>query len=259
MRYAALGGGKRLRPFLVLETGRLFGADPAQTLRVAAAVEMVHSYSLVHDDLPAMDDAAMRRGRPSCHAAFDEATAILAGDALLTLAFELLAAPEPIADAGVRTRLVTGLARSAGPVGMVGGQMIDLGAEGQVLGLDELGDLQARKTGALIRFACEAGAIVGGAPADAFRAIGCYGAALGRAFQVGDDLLDALGDADRTGKDAGLDAERAKSTFVTALGVDGARQEAQRLRDAALAALEPFDERADNLRAAARFAIDRDH
>jgi farnesyl diphosphate synthase len=259
MRYAALGGGKRLRAFLAIETGRLFGADPAMALRAAAAVEMVHAYSLVHDDLPAMDDAAMRRGRPSCHAAFDEATAILAGDALLTLAFQVLAAPEPIVDPALRTALVLGLARAAGAEGMVGGQMIDLSAEGADLSLDELTDLQARKTGALIRFACEAGAMLGHAGRAEARAVAAFAEALGRAFQVADDLLDATGDAARTGKDAGLDSDREKVTFVTRLGVDGARREAQRLADRAIAALEPFGARADLLRDTARFAIARDH
>ncbi|MGF1625315.1 MAG: polyprenyl synthetase family protein [Alphaproteobacteria bacterium] len=259
MRYAALAGGKRLRPFLVVETGRLFDADPAMAARVAAAVEMVHSYSLVHDDLPAMDDAGMRRGQPACHVAFDEATAILAGDALLTLAFELLAAPQPIADPEMRCTLVASLARAVGPLGMVGGQMIDLAAEGQALELDDLSDLQARKTGALIGFAAQAGAILGRAGAGEAEAIAKYSAALGRAFQVADDLLDAVGDTGLTGKDSGLDADRAKATFVTRLGVDGARREAQRLVDQALAALGPFGRRADTLRDAARFAIARDH
>ncbi|MEZ5668885.1 MAG: polyprenyl synthetase family protein [Alphaproteobacteria bacterium] len=259
MRYAAMAGGKRLRPFLVLETGRLFGADPAAALRTAAAVEMVHCYSLVHDDLPAMDDAALRRGRPSCHVAFDEATAILAGDALLTQAFALLAAPAPVADPSVRADLVATLAAAVGPLGMVGGQMIDLAAEGAALDLDELSDLQARKTGALIGFACEAGAILGRAEPAGRAAVVAYAAALGRAFQVADDLLDATGDTTRTGKGAGLDFDRAKATFVTRLGVDGARVEAQRLVGQACDALAAFGPRADLLRDAARFAVTRDH
>lgn len=259
MRYAAMAGGKRLRPFLVLETARLFDADAAMAARVAAAIEMVHCYSLVHDDLPAMDDAALRRGKPSCHVAYDEATAILAGDALLTQAFELLSAPEPITDPAVRSDLVLALSRAAGPVGMVGGQMIDLAAEGEALDLDALSDLQARKTGALIGFACEAGAILGGASAEDKQAIASYAAALGRAFQVADDLLDAVGVTARTGKDAGSDLDREKATFVTRLGIDGARREAQRLVAQALAALEIFDARADYLRDAARFVVARDH
>lgn len=259
MRYAALGGGKRLRSFLVIETGRVFAADAAMALRAAASVEMVHAYSLVHDDLPAMDDATLRRGRASCHAAYDEATAILAGDALLTLAFEMLAAPEPITDGIMRTALVLRLARAAGAEGMVGGQMIDLAAEGADLTLEELTDLQARKTGALIRFACEAGAILGRADDAEARALAAFADALGRAFQVADDLLDATGDVARTGKDAGLDTDREKVTFVTRLGVDGARREAQRLADRAVAALDPFGARANLLRETARFAITRDH
>ena len=259
MRYAAMAGGKRLRPFLVLETARLFGADAAMAARAAAAIEMAHCYSLVHDDLPAMDDAALRRGKPSCHVAYDEATAILAGDALLTLAFELLSAPDPIADPAMRSDLVLALARAAGPVGMVGGQMIDLAAEGEALDLDALSDLQARKTGALIGFACEAGAILGRAGAAETRAISVYAAALGRAFQVADDLLDAVGETARTGKDAGSDLDREKATFVTRLGIEGARREAQRLVAEALEALEIFDARADYLRDAARFVVARDH
>lgn len=259
MRYAVLAGGKRLRPFLVLETARLFDADPAMALRAAAATEMIHGYSLVHDDLPAMDDAALRRGRPTCHVAFDEATAILAGDALLTLAFELLAAPEPITDPAMRSALILALARAAGPVGMVGGQMIDLAAEGEALSLEDLTDLQARKTGALIGFACTAGAILGGASTAESAAIRHYAEAIGRAFQVADDLLDTVGDSARTGKDSGLDIDHGKATFVTRLGVDGARLEAQRLVDQALASLAAFDQRAEFLRDAARFVIARDH
>ncbi len=257
MRHSVFAGGKRLRPFLVIETARMLGAEGAAVLRTASAVEMIHAYSLIHDDLPAMDDADLRRGKPSCHVAFDEATAILAGDALQALAFEVLAAPEPITDAAMRAALVHGLGRAAGALGMCGGQMIDLASEGEALTRAELEDLQARKTGALIAFACDAGAILAGANEGDRAAVGRYAEVLGRAFQIADDVLDASGDAAAMGKAAGADSDAGKATFVAVLGLDNARAEARRLADDAAAALAPFGCRADLLRAAADFAVNR--
>ena len=217
MRYSSLGGGKRLRPFLVLESARLFGVTGAAALRTACALEMIHCYSLVHDDL--------RRGRPTSHKAYDEATAILAGDALLTYAFDVIADPATHDDAGVRAALVLALARAAGVGGMVGGQALDLAAEsaGTPLGQAEILQLQAMKTGALLRFAVDAGAILGKASAAQAAALTRYGLALGAAFQIADDILDAEGDTAALGKRAGKDAERGKATLVGLLGMDGAR------------------------------------
>jgi len=257
MRYAALGGGKRLRPFLVLQSANLFDANGPGALRAAAAVEMVHCYSLVHDDLPAMDDDALRRGRPTAHIEFDEATAILAGDALLTLAFEVLAAPETHADPAVRAELVLALARASGRDGMVGGQMVDLAAEGRTLDLNEISQLQAMKTGALIAVSCVAGAILGGASAEERAALAGYSDALGLAFQIADDLLDVEGDEADVGKGVGKDADAGKATFVSLLGVDGARTRARELVDSATEHLAMFDQRADLLRAAAGFVVAR--
>jgi len=225
MRYSSLGGGKRLRPFLVLESARLFGVTGAAALRTACALEMIHCYSLVHDDLPAMDDDDLRRGRPTSHKAYDEATAILAGDALLTYAFDVIADPATHDDAGVRAALVLALARAAGVGGMVGGQALDLAAEsaGTPLGQAEILQLQAMKTGALLRFAVDAGAILGKASAAQAAALTRYGLALGAAFQIADDILDAEGDTAALGKRAGKDAERGKATLVGLLGMDGAR------------------------------------
>ena len=220
MRHAALGGGKRLRPFLVVETAALFAAPRERALMAGAAVECVHGYSLVHDDLPAMDDAATRRGRPSTHHAFDEATAILAGDALLTFAFDILAGPETHPDAAVRVELVGALTRAAGIGGMAGGQMLDLIAEGRFGSGPEPRDegavtmLQAMKTGALLRFACHAGAILGGADPAQRAALDAYGVALGQAFQIADDLLDLEGDAAMLGKSTGKDTVAGKATLA---------------------------------------------
>ncbi len=257
MRYAALDGGKRLRPFLVLQSANLFDANGPGALRAAAAVEMVHCYSLVHDDLPAMDDDALRRGRPTAHIEFDEATAILAGDALLTLAFEVMAASETHADPSVRAELVLALAQAAGMHGMVGGQMVDLAAEGRSLDLDEISVLQAMKTGALIAVSCEAGAILGAADTSARAALGDYARDLGLAFQIADDLLDIEGVEADVGKGVGKDKAAGKATFVSLLGVDGARTRARELADSATEHLAMFDERADLLRAAAGFVVAR--
>jgi farnesyl diphosphate synthase len=262
MRHAVLGGGKRLRPFLLVETAALFGASPDGALLAGAALECLHCYSLVHDDLPAMDDDALRRGRPTVHKAFDEATAILAGDALLTLAFDIVARTEIHPDANVRIALVAELARAAGLGGMAGGQMLDLAAEGRFeakrkLDENEIATLQAMKTGALIRFACRAGAILGRADAAALSNIDRYGVAIGQAFQIADDLLDVEGNAATLGKATAKDAAAGKATLVAALGPAGARARLDALIAQADAALAPFGAKADTLRAAARFIAER--
>ncbi len=258
MRYAALAPGKRLRPFLVLASAQLFGVGRGCALQVAAAIELVHAYSLVHDDLPAMDNSDLRRGRPTCHKAFDDATAILAGDGLLTLAFEVLAQPDSHGDPGVRCELVAALAQAAGSHGMVGGQMIDLIAEHRPdLDIGTITRLQRLKTGALIAFACESGAILGKMPAELRHALRGYAHDLGLAFQIADDLLDVEGSAADTGKPVGQDAAAGKATFVSILGVERARAQAQLLVEQASAHLDLFEERADLLRQAARFVVDR--
>ncbi len=259
MRYACFAGGKRLRPFLVLETAKLFTVSRDSALRVAAAVEMLHTYSLIHDDLPAMDDSALRRGRPTAHIAFDEATAILAGDALLTRAFEVLADPAVHGDAQVRIDLVRALAVAGGMHGMCAGQMLDLLAEQAATPLDigAITRLQRLKTGAVIAFSCEAGAILGKAPAPLRTALAGYAHDLGLAFQIADDLLDVQGSAAETGKDVGKDGAANKATFVSILGVDRARAQADALADQAIAHLDPFDANADLLRDVARFVVNR--
>ena len=262
MRHAMLGGGKRLRPFLLAESAALFGAAREGALLAGCALECVHGYSLVHDDLPAMDDDDLRRGRPTVHKAFDDATAILAGDALLTLAFDVMARAEVHAEASVRAALVLELARAAGIGGMAGGQMLDLAAEGrfgdkQKLGETEVKTLQAMKTGALIRFAARAGAILGQADAAGRAALDRYGAAVGQAFQIADDLLDVEGDAATLGKAAGKDAAAGKATLVSLLGVKGAHARLAGLVAEAENALAPFGSKADILRAAARFTAER--
>jgi farnesyl diphosphate synthase len=257
MRYAALGPGKRLRPFLVLAGACLFGIDRRCALQAAAAIEMVHAYSLVHDDLPAMDDSDLRRGRPTCHKQFDEATAVLAGDGLLTAAFGVLANPDTHADPAVRCELVAALAAAAGAAGMVGGQMIDLIAEHQLLDIGAITRLQRMKTGALIAFSCEAGAILAKAPAEPRTALRGYAHDLGLAFQIADDLLDVEGSAVETGKPVGADAVAGKATFVSILGVERARAQAELLIGQAVAHLDLFGERAELLREAARFVISR--
>jgi farnesyl diphosphate synthase len=263
LRHATLGGGKRFRPLLVVETAALFGLDERRALDSAVAVECVHCYSLVHDDLPAMDNDTVRRGQPTVWAAFDEWTAILAGDALLTVAFEILAAPETHGSAEVRLALISGLAQAAGVRGMVGGQALDLEAE-RTLGprpaptVADVLHLQALKTGALIRFACEAGGILGGADGAERAALSAYGAALGRAFQIADDLLDAEGDAVTVGKAVNKDATAGKATLVALMGREAARAELERAEQAAIAALAPFGERGGVLADAARFVARRD-
>ena len=261
MRYATLGGGKRLRAFLAIETARAFGRRDAGPVRAAAAIECLHAYSLIHDDLPSMDDDDLRRGRPTTHRAFDEATAILAGDALQTLAFETLADPETDPNAETRAALCAGLARAAGLAGMVGGQMLDIAAETSEspLSTSDIARLQAMKTGALIRFSVEAGARLAGASGETFAALSRYGAAIGAAFQVADDLLDAEGDTATLGKRAGKDADRHKGTLVAALGLDGARRELASLVAKANAAVDAagLGEGGDVLRATAGFVATR--
>jgi farnesyl diphosphate synthase len=265
MRYASLGAGKRFRPFLVVESAALFGVPRPQALAVGAALECVHCYSLVHDDLPAMDNDELRRGRPTVHKAFDEATAILAGDALLTFAFDILARPETHPNPAVRVELVTALARAAGLGGMAGGQMLDLAAEGrfdsgrpQQLGESEVMTLQAMKTGALLSFGCRSGGILGEGSEKLRSALEQYGAAVGRAFQIADDLLDVEGDPALVGKLTGKDAGAGKATMVGILGIDGARKRLRVLVAEAAAALAPFGERASILVDAARFVAERE-
>jgi farnesyl diphosphate synthase len=257
MRYSALAPGKRMRPLLVLAGARLFGVARLSALQVAAAIEMVHAYSLIHDDLPAMDNSDLRRGRPTCHKRFDEATAVLAGDGLLTMAFEVLAHPDTHGDPTVRCDLVAALAGAAGVAGMVGGQMIDLIAERQPLDIAAITRLQRMKTGALIAFACEAGAILAKTAGDLRTALRGYAHDLGLAFQIADDLLDVEGSAAETGKPVGADAAAGKATFVSILGVERARAQAGLLVDQAVAHLDLFEERAELLRQVARFVVNR--
>ena len=257
MRYSALAPGKRLRPLLVLASARLFGVARRSALQVAAAIEMVHAYSLIHDDLPAMDDSDLRRGRPTCHKEFDEATAVLAGDGLLTMAFEVLADPDTHGDSAVRCELVAALASAAGSAGMVGGQMIDLIAEKQALDIGAITRLQRMKTGALIAFSCEAGGILAKAASELRTALRGYAHDLGLAFQIADDLLDVEGSAAETGKPVGADAAAGKATFVSILGAERARAQAELLIDQAVAHLDLFEQRAELLRQVARFVVNR--
>lgn len=259
MRHSALGGGKRLRPFLVMESARLFGVSDYSARQAAAAVEFLHCYSLIHDDLPAMDDAETRRGRPSCHVAFDEATAILAGDALLTLAFEVLSDPDTHSNPQVRADMCLGLARASGHRGMVGGQMIDLLAEQENdLDFQSVIRLQRMKTGALICFSAEVGAILGKGGEQARQALHAFGQELGLAFQIADDVLDHEGDAETVGKPVGRDEDAGKATFVTLLGLEGAKERARMLADQAASHLDHFGSKAARLAALSRFVIDRE-
>jgi farnesyl diphosphate synthase len=257
MRYATLGSGKRIRPFLVVSSARLFNVAESSAFRAAAAIEMLHSYSLVHDDLPAMDDAELRRGRPSVHRKFDEATAILAGDGLLTLAFEVLADPLTHGDAQVRAELVLALARAAGHAGMVGGQMLDLEAEHGQLDIGSITRLQRMKTGAIIAFSCVAGAVLARASEPAHQALHAYAHDLGLAFQIVDDLLDAEGTEATVGKPVGRDEAAGKATFVSILGLDRARAQAALLGEQAKRHLDFFDDKAEPLQQMADFIISR--
>lgn len=257
MRYATFAGGKRLRPFLVLHSARLFGVDDRHSLRVGAAIEVLHTYSLVHDDLPCMDDDDLRRGRPTTHIAFDEMTAVLAGDALLTVAFEILADAATHPSAETRVQLVARLAQASGHDGMIGGQVIDMLATRE-FGADDVVNLQRLKTGQLFEFSCEAGPILGGASAEDRARLRAYAREMGVVFQITDDLLDVTSTAEKTGKKVGKDAEMGKATLVTLLGVDGARAEARRRAEAAIAALGPYADRSPELKGLPLFLLDRD-
>jgi farnesyl diphosphate synthase len=258
MRHAAIGGGKRMRPLLVVAACDLFNVDRERALRVALAIECVHCYSLIHDDLPCMDDDDLRRGKPTVHKAFDEATAVLAGDSLHALAFEILADPATHAEPSARAELVLELARASGPSGMAGGQMMDLAAAENDFDLTATTRLQQLKTGALIGFCLEAGAIMGRIPEDRRTPLRGYAHDLGLAFQIADDLLDVEGSSDKTGKAVHKDAAAGKATFVSLLGVDRARTQAGMLIDQAIDHLHSYGSEADLLRAIARFAIERD-
>ena len=261
MRYTSLGGGKRFRPFLVVESANLFSVSHGNALMAGAALECVHCYSLVHDDLPAMDNDELRRGQPTAHRKFDEATAILAGDGLLTFAFDILSRQETHPDAAVRVELVNALARAAGAGGMAGGQMLDLAAEGRFgpisHGAGDVRLLQSMKTGALLRFACEAGGILGRASATQRQALTRYGAAVGEAFQIADDLLDIEGDPALVGKSTGKDSAAGKATFASVLGIAGAKRRLGELVAEAEAALAPFGRAAAMLVEGAHFVADR--
>ncbi|MGJ4888425.1 polyprenyl synthetase family protein [Bradyrhizobium sp. HKCCYLRH3099] len=259
MRYSSLGGGKRLRPFLVVESAAVFGVPRRGALMAGAALECIHCYSLIHDDLPAMDNSDLRRGRPTLHKAYDDATAILAGDALLTIAFDIITRDDIHPDAGVRLALTRALARCAGVGGMAGGQILDLAGEGRFGDRDpvDVARVQQMKTGALLRFGCIAGALLGQASPAEYQALDDYGRALGEAFQIADDLLDVEGDAATLGKPAGADAELGKTTFVTQLGIEGAKQRVRDLLARGDAALSIFGAKGDVLRAAAHFVAER--
>jgi len=257
MRYATFAGGKRIRPFLVLHSARLFGVDEGHALRVGAAIEALHTYSLVHDDLPCMDDDALRRGRPTTHVAFDEMTAVLAGDALLTIAFEILADAATHPDPQVKVNLIARLAEAAGHDGMIGGQIIDMLAA-ESFGLDEVRNLQRLKTGQLFEFSCEAGPILGKASAEDRRRLRDYAHEMGLVFQITDDLLDVTSTAEKTGKAVGKDAGMGKATLVTLLGVEGARAEAEKRAKAAITALGPHAARSPELSGLPLFLLDRE-
>lgn len=257
MRYSALSGGKRLRPFMTVECAGLFGVDADAAMTTAAAIECIHTYSLIHDDLPAMDNDDFRRGKPSCHVQFGEAAAILAGDGLLTYAFEILAHSKVHPDAGVRCELIRIIAKAAGVSGMVGGQMMDLDAENEQMDADEIIRLQRLKTGEMFAVSCEAGAILGKAPEQLRNALRRYAHDIGLAFQIIDDLLDVEGTREETGKKVKKDAEAGKATLVSVLGVERARQQANVLADQAKHYLRHFDKKADRLRALADYVVTR--
>ncbi|HEY0625503.1 MAG TPA: farnesyl diphosphate synthase [Allosphingosinicella sp.] len=259
MRYAAIGGGKRLRPLLVVAGCGLFHVDRERALRVGLAVECIHVYSLIHDDLPCMDDDDLRRGKATVHRAYDECTAILAGDSLHALAFEILADEATHEDPFVRNELVMELARASGLAGMAGGQMMDLVAEEMTLDLASVTRLQQLKTGALIGFCLEAAGIMGRVPPEGRTSLRGYARDVGLAFQIADDLLDAEGEEEKTGKRVGKDGAAGKETFVSLLGADRARQQAALLVDQAVEHLQTYGAEADLLRAIARFAVERDH
>jgi farnesyl diphosphate synthase len=258
MRYAVFAGGKRLRPFLVLNSAKLFGVDPARAARVGAAIEVLHTYSLVHDDLPCMDDDDLRRGRPTTHIAYDEMTAVLAGDALLTLAFEILAQHDTHTSAEVRAALVLRLAEASGSDGMIGGQMIDMQASESAFGADDVKLLQRLKTGQLFEFSCEAGAILGQASSADRDRLRAYARDMGLVFQITDDLLDVTSTAEKTGKAVGKDKDQGKATLVSLMGVDGARAEAEKIARRAVDTLAPYGNSAPELCALPMYLLDRD-
>jgi farnesyl diphosphate synthase len=258
MRYPVFAGGKRLRPFLVLRSAGLFAVDAAYALRVAAAVEVLHTYSLVHDDLPCMDDDNLRRGRPTTHVAFDEATAVLAGDALLTIAFEILSNRDTHPSSDVRCQLVERLAKASGHGGMIGGQIIDIEAENRTFDAEDTITLQRMKTGALLEFSCGAGPILAQAAAEDHDRLHAYARDLGLVFQITDDLLDVLGSAEKTGKSVGKDQDKGKATLVSILGVEGARNEAVTLAERSAGVLACYGDRATDLRELALFLLERD-
>ncbi|MDE3015420.1 MAG: polyprenyl synthetase family protein [Pseudomonadota bacterium] len=257
MRYSTLSGGKRLRPFLTVCSAGLFGVAYDSAIEAAAAIEFIHTYSLIHDDLPAMDNDDLRRGKPTCHKQFGEATAILAGDGLLTYAFQVLSNAKTHADPMVRCELISALAQAAGCWGMVGGQMMDMEAENKKLSIEEIIRLQRLKTGELFAVSCEAGAILGKAPGMMRKLLRAYAHDMGAAFQITDDLLDVLGTRTQMGKTARKDKIKGKATLVSAMGVDRARDHAQLLTKQAVSHLDVFDKKADNLRALAQFVIAR--
>lgn len=257
MRYAVMAGGKRLRPFLVLETAALFGVPRERAMRVACAIECLHTYSLVHDDLPAMDDDDLRRGRPTTHRQFDEATAILAGDALLTIAFEILADEATHPDGAVRAQLVVDLARAGGHEGMIGGQMMDIEAPKHTFGADQVIELQRRKTGALFEFSCQAGARLAQARPEDFKNLHAYAEALGLAFQIADDLIDVTGTVEAAGKAVGKDQEAGKATLVSIYGVDGAKAEVEKLAETARQAVAGYGAKGENLAGLPAYLLDR--
>ncbi|HIF58563.1 MAG TPA: polyprenyl synthetase family protein [Rhodospirillales bacterium] len=259
MRYSVMAGGKRLRPFLVIASADLFNVSRSSSERVAAAVEMIHTYSLIHDDLPAMDDDNLRRGEPTCHLKFDEATAILAGDALLTLAFEVIAHSDTHDSAKIRADLVLEISHAVGAQGMVGGQILDLFAEKNILGMPEITRLQRMKTGALINCSCQSGAILGKASETQRHLLNAYAYDIGLAFQITDDLLDIDGHPKELGKAINKDTKAGKATFVSQLGVERARSQAVILTDQAIKHLDIFGEKAGLLRDLARFVIERDN
>jgi farnesyl diphosphate synthase len=258
MRYATFAGGKRLRPFLVLNSARLFGVEVERAARAAAAIEVLHTYSLVHDDLPCMDDDDLRRGRPTTHIAFDEMTAVLAGDALLTVAFEILAHPDTHPSGEVRSALVLRLAEASGSNGMIGGQMIDMQAAQNAFGADEIILLQRLKTGQLFEFSCEAGAILGHAKQEDRDRLRAYARDMGLVFQITDDLLDVTSTAEKTGKAVGKDQDQGKATLVSIMGIDGARAEAEKLARRAAATLAPYGNAAPELCELPLFLLDRE-
>jgi farnesyl diphosphate synthase len=258
MRYSIFAGGKRLRPFLLLASAELFGADRKGALRAAAAIEALHTYSLVHDDLPCMDDDDLRRGRPTAHRAFDEATAVLAGDGLLTIAFEILCGAETHPSAETRCLLALRLAEAGGTFGMIGGQMIDMRQGEGAKDATSVINLQRMKTGALFEFSCMAGPILAGAGPEHGARLQGYARDFGLAFQITDDLLDALGNEEKTGKAVGKDKDQGKTTLISLYGVERAREEAERVVKAAVANLEPYGQKASKLCDLAFFLLDRE-